>query len=67
MSLLWLRSLAYGRQGQVRDPAIVKEDGRLYRLRALAEASGIGLAQLFFDPNSPHAGGMACAVKGSLN
>jgi len=51
----------------VRDPAIVKEDGRLYRLRALAEASGIGLAQLFFDLNSPHAGRMACAVKGSLN
>jgi hypothetical protein len=25
------------------------------------------LRNFFFDQNSPHAGGMACALKGSLN
>jgi hypothetical protein len=44
-----------------------KEDGYRYLFYARAGASGIGFARLFFNQNSPHAGGMACALKGSLN
>ena len=47
-----LRSVAYGRQCQGRDPAIFEEGGQIYLLYALARASGIGLGQLFFDQNS---------------
>ena len=41
-----LRSVAYGRVNQLRDPAIYEEDGRVYLLYAIGGESGIGIAEL---------------------
>ena len=43
-----VRSSAYGRVNQLRDPAIFREDGRTYLLYAVAGESGIGIAELTF-------------------
>lgn len=43
-----VRSVAYGRVNQLRDPAIFEEDGRTYLLYAVAGESGIGIAELSF-------------------
>jgi hypothetical protein len=43
-----IRSTAYGRVNQLRDPAIFEEDGRVYLLYAVAGESGIALAELHF-------------------
>jgi hypothetical protein len=47
-----VRSVAYGRVNQLRDPAIFEEDGRTYLLYAVAGESGIGIAEVTFgiDP-----------------
>jgi len=41
-----LRSVAYGRVNQLRDPAIYEEDGRAYLLYAVGGEAGIGIAEL---------------------
>jgi len=41
-----IRSTAYGRVNQLRDPAIFEEDGRIYLLYAVAGESGIAIAEL---------------------
>jgi len=41
-----VRSVAYGRVNQLRDPAIFEEDGRIYLLYAVAGESGIAIAEL---------------------
>jgi len=41
-----IRSTAYGRVNQLRDPAIFKEEGRVFLLYAVAGESGIALAEL---------------------
>ena len=41
-----LRSVAYGHQNQLRDPAIYEEDGRSYLLYAVAGERGIAIAEL---------------------
>jgi hypothetical protein len=46
-----VRSVAYGKVNQLRDPAIFEEDGRTYLLYAVAGESGIAIAELtFVDP-----------------
>jgi hypothetical protein len=46
-----VRSVAYGKVNQLRDPAIFNEDGRTYLLYAVAGESGIAIAELrFVDP-----------------
>ena len=46
-----VRSVAYGKVNQLRDPAIFVEDGRTYLLYAVAGESGIAIAELrFVDP-----------------
>lgn len=44
-----VRSTAYGRVNQLRDPAIYEENGRIYLLYAIAGESGIALAELHFS------------------
>ncbi|HVC51882.1 MAG TPA: hypothetical protein VND87_07660 [Stellaceae bacterium] len=44
-----VRSTAYGKVNQLRDPAIFEEDGRIYLLYAVAGESGIAIAELFPD------------------
>jgi hypothetical protein len=41
-----VRSTAYGRVNQLRDPAIFEEDGRTYLLYAVAGESGIAIAEI---------------------
>jgi len=44
-----IRSTAYGRVNQLRDPAVFEEDGRLYLLYAVAGESGIAIAEVFVE------------------
>jgi hypothetical protein len=44
-----IRSTAYGKVNQLRDPAIYEEDGRVYLLYAVAGESGIAIAEVFID------------------
>jgi hypothetical protein len=44
-----IRSTAYGRVNQLRDPAIYTEDKRVFLLYAVAGESGIALAEVFFN------------------
>ena len=44
-----VRSTAYGRVNQLRDPALFVEDGTTYLLYAIAGESGIGLARVDFE------------------
>ena len=44
-----VRSVAYGRVNQLRDPAIFVERERLYLLYAVAGEAGIGIAELHQD------------------
>ncbi|WP_428096591.1 hypothetical protein [Candidatus Rariloculus sp.] len=39
----------FGHVNQLRDPAIHVEDNRILLLYVVAEASGIGLAEVFFN------------------
>ncbi len=41
-----LRSVAYGKVNQLRDPAIFEEDGRVYLLYSVAGESGIAIAEV---------------------
>ena len=43
-----MRSTAYGTVNQLRDPAILEDEGRTYLLYAVAGESGIALAELHF-------------------
>ena len=43
-----MRSVAYGRVNQLRDPAIFEEDDRVYLLYAVAGESGIAIAEVEF-------------------
>ena len=42
-----VRSTAYGKVNQLRDPAIFEEDGRIYLLYAVAGESGIAIAEVW--------------------
>jgi hypothetical protein len=44
-----LRSTAYGRVNQLRDPAVFEESGRTFLLYAVAGESGIAIAEVKFD------------------
>ncbi len=44
-----VRSTAYGIVNQLRDPAILEDEGRTYLLYAVAGESGIALAELRFE------------------
>jgi hypothetical protein len=44
-----IRSTAYGRVNQLRDPAILEDDGRVYLLYAVGGESGIAIAEVLFD------------------
>jgi hypothetical protein len=44
-----IRSTAYGEVKQLRDPAILEDDGRVYLFYAVAGESGIAVAELLFD------------------
>ena len=44
-----VRSTAYGRVNQLRDPAIYEEDGRVFLLYAVAGESGIAIAEVFLE------------------
>jgi len=44
-----VRSTAYGRVNQLRDPAIFEENGRVYLLYAIAGESGIAIAEVLMD------------------
>jgi hypothetical protein len=44
-----IRSTAYGQVNQLRDPAILEDDGRLYLFYAVAGESGIAVAELLPD------------------
>jgi hypothetical protein len=44
-----VRSTAYGRVNQLRDPAILEDEGRVYLFYAVAGESGIGLAEVLVD------------------
>jgi hypothetical protein len=44
-----IRSTAYGSVNQLRDPAILEEDGRIYLFYAVAGESGIAIAELMDD------------------
>ncbi len=44
-----VRSTAYGRVNQLRDPAIYEEDGRIFLLYAVAGESGIALAEVHLE------------------
>jgi hypothetical protein len=41
-----MRSTAYGRVNELRDPALLVDDGRVYLFYAVAGESGIALAEL---------------------
>jgi hypothetical protein len=43
-----VRSTAYGRVNQLRDPALFEENGVVYLLYAVAGESGIALARVDF-------------------
>lgn len=45
-----VRSVAYGRVNQLRDPCIFVEDGRVYLLYAGGGESAIGIAELTWEP-----------------
>jgi hypothetical protein len=44
-----IRSTAYGKVNQLRDPVIFEEDGRVFLLYAVAGESGIAIAEVFLD------------------
>ncbi len=44
-----VRSTAYGHVNQLRDPAILEDDGRVFLFYAVAGESGIAVAELLFD------------------
>jgi hypothetical protein len=44
-----VRSTAYGQVNQLRDPAILEDDGRVYLFYAVAGESGIALAEIIMD------------------
>jgi hypothetical protein len=44
-----IRSVAYERVNQLRDPAIFEEDGRVFLLYAVAGEAGIAIAEVFLD------------------
>ena len=44
-----IRSTAYGQANQLRDPAILEDEGRVYLLYAVAGESGIAIAEIFPD------------------
>jgi hypothetical protein len=44
-----MRSVAYGPVNQLRDPAILEEDGRVFLLYAVAGEAGIAIAEVFFE------------------
>jgi hypothetical protein len=44
-----IRSTAYGQVNQLRDPAILEDEGRLYLLYAVAGESGIAIAEILLD------------------
>ena len=44
-----VRSTAYGRVNQLRDPAIFTEDGKIYLLYAVAGESGIAIAEVTIE------------------
>jgi hypothetical protein len=44
-----VRSTAYGHVNQLRDPAILEDEGRIYLFYAVAGESGIGVAEIFID------------------
>ena len=44
-----LRSTAYGRVNQLRDPALFEENGRIFLLYAVAGESGIAIAEVKFE------------------
>jgi hypothetical protein len=44
-----IRSTAYGQVNQLRDPAILEDEGRVYLFYAVAGESGIALAEIFPD------------------
>ena len=48
-----VRSTAYGRVNQLRDPALYVEDGEVYLLYAVAGESGIALARVEFNDGVP--------------
>lgn len=45
-----IRSTAYGQVNQLRDPAILEDEGRVYLFYAVAGESGIAVAELLPDP-----------------
>ena len=44
-----VRSTAYGHVNQLRDPAILEEDGRIFLAYAVAGESGVAIAEVHFD------------------
>ena len=44
-----VRSTAYGHVNQLRDPAILEDEGRIYLFYAVAGESGIALAEVLID------------------
>ncbi len=48
-----VRSTAYGKVNQLRDPALFEEDGHIYLLYAVAGESGIAIAKVTFEPETP--------------
>ena len=44
-----VRSTAYGHVNQLRDPAILEDEGRVYLFYAVAGESGIALAEVSID------------------
>jgi len=44
-----IRSTAYGQVNQLRDPAILEDEGRVYLFYAVAGESGIAIAEVLFD------------------
>jgi hypothetical protein len=47
-----IRSTAYGRVNQLRDPAIYEEDGRVFLLYAVAGESGIAIAEVCMEADA---------------
>ena len=48
-----VRSTAYGHVNQLRDPAILEDEGRIYLFYAVAGESGIALAEVLIDADAP--------------
>jgi hypothetical protein len=44
-----IRSTAYGHVNQLRDPAVLEDEGRIYLFYAVAGESGIALAEVSID------------------